>query len=156
MEITPLRDVDLDAFVDELWLPAQRELAAMTSYTLADDIRAGGVSYHRKRLDSDDAITYVGSLGDDLVAHVSAAVQTPSPVYEQIHECHVGELYVDGSIRRRGAARALLDAAEQWGRAMDCERLDLNVDVQNEAARALYEDVGYRVERQNMKKPLDD
>lgn len=154
MEITPLCDVDLEAFIDELWLPAQRELAAMTSYTLADDIRADGISYQRKRLSADETMTYVGRQDGRLVGHVSATVQTPPPIYEEIRECHVDEFYIDDSVRRRGAATALLDAIEEWGRARDCERLDLNVDVQNEAARALYERIGYRVERQNLKKSL--
>ncbi|WP_435095271.1 GNAT family N-acetyltransferase [Halarchaeum sp. P4] len=154
MEITPLRDVDFEAFIDELWLPAQRELAAMTSYTLADDVRSDGVSFHCKRRDADGFATYVGRQDGRLVAYVYAEVQTPPPIYEEIRECHVGELYVDDAVRRHGAATALLEAIEEWGRAHDCERLDLNVDVQNEAARVLYERAGYRVERQNMKKPL--
>ncbi|GAD52625.1 acetyltransferase, GNAT family [Halarchaeum acidiphilum MH1-52-1] len=155
MEIARLREGDLDAFVEELWLPAKREMASMTVYELDGDARRAGRSHYRSRLADDETVTYVGREDGALVGYVSAEIRAPAPIFESVRECHVSDVYVAPEIRRRGAGRALLDAAEEWGRVRDCAHLDLNVDADNEAARSLYEDAGLRAERYNMKKPLD-
>ncbi|GGM53745.1 ribosomal protein S18 acetylase RimI-like enzyme [Halarchaeum rubridurum] len=158
MEIAPLREADLDAFVAELWLPAKREMAAsMTGYDLdeRDGVRETGRSHYRARLDDDETVTYLGREDGDLVGYVSAELRAPAPIFEAIHECHVSDLYVTPEIRRRGAGRALLDAAEEWGRLRDCAHLDLNVDADNEAAVSLYEAAGLTAERYQMQKSLD-
>lgn len=49
----------------------------------------------------------------------------------------------------------LLETTEDWGRAKDCEYLDLYVDRENTAAKTLYEEQGYAVERYTMKKRLE-
>lgn len=156
MEIAPLERGELDEFVDELWLPAQRDMAAVTPYELADDIRGDGLADRRERLAAEECVTYVGRERGDPVGYVSAAVQTPPPTFAPVRECHVSEVYVVPGMRRKGAATALLETAEEWGRAYDCERMDLNVDAVNDAALGAYERLGYEVARHNMKKPLGD
>lgn len=39
MQIDPLQAGELDAFIDELWIPAQCEMAAVNPYTLTNQIR---------------------------------------------------------------------------------------------------------------------
>jgi ribosomal protein S18 acetylase RimI-like enzyme len=46
--------------------------------------------------------------------------------------------------RRRGIAQRLSEAAEELVRARGYDRIALDVDVENTAARALYEKLGYR------------
>ena len=60
-----------------------------------------------------------------------------------------GSFYVDGlathpEARRRGAARALLDAAERRARALGLTSLSLDTALDNTAARSLYEGFGFR------------
>ncbi|GAA0300745.1 GNAT family N-acetyltransferase [Halarchaeum salinum] len=158
MEIVRLREAELEAFLTELWLPAKREMAAtMTGYELdeRDDVRETGRSHYRSRLADDETATYVGREDGALVGYVSAELRGPAPIFEAVRECHVSDLYVDPDTRRRGAGRALLEAAEEWGRLHDCAHLDLNVDADNEGALALYEAAGLNAERYQMQKSLD-
>lgn len=157
MEVEPLRPGELESFVDELWVPAQREMAALSEYTLADAeaVRRNGLEHRRARLAEDDRVTYVAR-GEAFLGYASAEVGTPPPIFRQERECHVGELYVREGARRAGVASALLDRVEEWARRRNCVRLGLNVDVENRAARALYEQRGLDVRRHEMKKRLDE
>jgi ribosomal protein S18 acetylase RimI-like enzyme len=154
MEISPLQADDLEAFVDELWLPAQREMAAVSEHTIADDIRDDGLSYRRSRLANDEAVTFLARDGAELLGYVAAEVQTPPPVLQQVRECHVSELYVREDARRQGLGAALLERIETWAATQECEWVDLNVDAENHPARELYEAEGYDVMRHNLKKAV--
>jgi ribosomal protein S18 acetylase RimI-like enzyme len=63
-------------------------------------------------------------------------------------------LAVDPGAQGRGVARALVDAAESWARAQGSRRISLNVWVQNERARGLYEHLGYGPETMHYLKEL--
>jgi GNAT superfamily N-acetyltransferase len=152
MEIEPLRRGDVVRFVDDLWVPSQREMAATTEYTLADDVRRHGLVHRRARLPEADCVTYLARRGDEFLGYATVEVKTPAPLFRQERECHVNELYVREEARRGGLASALFDAVGEWAREHDCARLDLNVDAGNRAARALDEKRGYEVQRYNVKK----
>ncbi|WP_294223919.1 GNAT family N-acetyltransferase [uncultured Shimia sp.] len=59
------------------------------------------------------------------------------------HMADLGPLYVHPSARRRGLARALMDAAVETALALDILQLELCVDIQNAAAQALYQACGF-------------
>lgn len=64
-----------------------------------------------------------------------------------------GAFYVDGlatdpALRRRGAAQALLAAAERRARALALPSLALDTSIDNKAARALYEGCGFQATRE--------
>ena len=67
---------------------------------------------------------------------------------------HVEVLAVDPAARVRGVARALMQAAESWARTQGFARISLNVWVQNERARGLYEHLGYGPETMHYLKNL--
>lgn len=154
MEIRPLRGDEVETFVDDLWLPFQREMTAFSRYSLRDDVRGDGVAHRRDRLPNDESITYLAVRDGRFLGFVTAEVQTPPPIFRQVRECHVSEIFVREDARRRGVGSAMLSRIEDWGKAHDCEFLDLNVHRENGAAKALYEREGYSVERSNMRKGL--
>lgn len=156
MEVRPLREHEVEHFIDELWIPAQREMAAVSTYTLTEDIRQAGLDYRRSRLSDNDFITFLASREKELVGYVTAEVQTPPPIFQQVRECHINELFVREDARRQGIAIELLDTIEEWGRANDCKWLDLNVDAENQPAKTLYEVKGYDSKRYNMKKRVEN
>jgi ribosomal protein S18 acetylase RimI-like enzyme len=131
-------------------------MAAMKEYTLTDELRETGVAYKRSQLSNDDAITYLARRGEPLVGYVTAEIQTPPPIVEQVQECHINELFVREDARRQGVASKLLTRIEDWARANDCESVKLRVDSENRAAIELYETGEYTIERHNMKKPLEN
>ena len=156
MDIDRLRDDEIESFIDSLWLPAQHEMAAVSEYTLIDNIWKDGLTYYRSRLSDDESITYLARHGDHLVGYVAAEVQTPPPIFQQMRECHINELFVREDARRQGVASELLDTIEDWGRTHNCEQVDLNVDKENRSAKALYETQGYDTRRYNLKKQVED
>lgn len=59
---------------------------------------------------------------------------------------HIEVLAVDPAAQGRGVARALMREAESWAREHGFNRVSLNVWVQNERARGLYEHLGFGAE----------
>jgi RimJ/RimL family protein N-acetyltransferase len=59
------------------------------------------------------------------------------------HVADVG-LMVARGYRRRGIGRALMEAAEAWARSVGVRKIELHVFPHNQAALALYEQLGYR------------
>lgn len=65
---------------------------------------------------------------------------TPAPAAESLY---IDALGTAPAFRRRGVARALLAAAENHARQLGLSRVSLETEVDNEAARALYEHCGF-------------
>jgi ribosomal protein S18 acetylase RimI-like enzyme len=59
---------------------------------------------------------------------------------------HVEVLAIEVEAQGSGAARALMEAGEAWGRASGCDGVTLNVFASNQRARGLYEHLGYQPE----------
>lgn len=57
----------------------------------------------------------------------------------------LNDLFVDDDHRRRGIARALLDAAVEFGREQGAAKLLLETGVDNNRARTLYESAGWEL-----------
>lgn len=66
----------------------------------------------------------------------------------------VYDLHIDPAHRRRGFARAAMQALERKARELGASQLALHVFGHNDAAVALYRDLGYRVTDLHMAKPL--
>ena len=64
----------------------------------------------------------------------------PAPAAESLY---IDALGTAPEFRRRGVARALLAAAEDRARQLGLGRVSLETEVDNEAARALYESCGF-------------
>ncbi|MGA3361242.1 MAG: GNAT family N-acetyltransferase [Solirubrobacteraceae bacterium] len=86
--------------------------------------------------------TLVAQAGATIVGF--AAVHVPSPDTDLGPQtCELAALYVDPDCWRRRVGRTLMDAAMELGRAEGSEEMSLWVLVENSAARAFYETVGF-------------
>jgi ribosomal protein S18 acetylase RimI-like enzyme len=65
---------------------------------------------------------------------------TPTPRERSLY---IDALATDPALRRRGAARALLEEAEREARARGLRAMALETTMNNEAARALYAEAGF-------------
>jgi len=65
------------------------------------------------------------------------------------------DLYVIETARRRGIAKALMNAASQWAKARGASRLDLETARDNEAGQQLYRSLGYELDEVFLKFSLD-
>ncbi|MDO7833596.1 GNAT family N-acetyltransferase [Sphingobium sp. HBC34] len=52
-------------------------------------------------------------------------------------------LYVEPAARRTGAARALVDAAVAWGRALGCTEMASDADIANHVSHLLHAALGF-------------
>ena len=156
MELARLTVAELEAFLDELWVPAQREMAALGAHTLRDDktVRVEGETHLQARIDDEQSLVCVAR-EEELLGYAAAELETPPPIFEQRRACHVNELFVRESARRRGVGTRLLETVEAWAANNDCNRLTLTVDADNRPARELYATAGYETSRKTMTKPVD-
>jgi len=97
-----------------------------------------------------------------LVAELSPAGQragyvfatTKHDYFTRAAHAHVEVLAVEAGEERRGVARALMDAIEQWARRRGYAWVTLNVFDRNSRAKALYDSLGYELETVHYRKAL--
>lgn len=94
---------------------------------------------------------------DGVVLGLVMAVMQSSPPWSGFVErrfVEVVDLVVAPGARRRGIARRLMHAAEEWARSRSADSVDLTVVEGNEAALALYQGTGYDIRSHRMWKRL--
>lgn len=154
MDVRRLESDEVEAFVDDLWLPLAEEMADLDPFNaLAEDAREAAVEHRRDRLDREDAVDYVVE-GRGLVAGAAAEIRAVPPVLRHGDGLRVNEVYVRPECRGRGIASELLTELEAWGRMRGCAYAGLSVGRRNETAQAPYREHGYAVERRQMRKEL--
>jgi GNAT superfamily N-acetyltransferase len=67
-------------------------------------------------------------------------------VWKSAEDCWLEDLFVREEARRSGLGRALVEAALERARVRGCKRIELDVNEDNAAARALYEACGFESE----------
>ena len=90
--------------------------------------------------------------GGERVGYVLAT--TKHDYFTRTAHAHVEVLAVDAAAERRGVARALMDAVEEWARRRGYGWVTLNVFDTNSRARALYDNLGYDRETIQYRKGL--
>jgi RimJ/RimL family protein N-acetyltransferase len=98
--------------------------------------------YVRATRRSPDAAVFVAESSEGIVGRLSIA-RDPHPASRHVADLGV---MVARDFRRRGAGRALMEAAEAWARRVGIRKLELHVFPHNEAAIALYTRLGYAQE----------
>jgi ribosomal protein S18 acetylase RimI-like enzyme len=88
----------------------------------------------------------LGSAGADSAAAGVCQVRFRWSVWKSAEDCWVEDLYVREDARRSGLGRALVEAAVERARERGCRRIELDVNEDNAAARALYEACGFLTE----------
>lgn len=106
---------------------------------------------HRRRLEQHErgeAVWFIAWLEGHAIGFVGVGVHNDRDVDEMLESrgyALVEDLYVEEAYRRRGAARALMEALEKVARDANVPGviLDTGVDEDFAAARALYASLGY-------------
>jgi len=71
-----------------------------------------------------------------------------------VRHAHIEVVAVVPTCAGQGVGRALLEAGEAWARSRGYPHVSLNVFAQNEAARAVYDRLGYQPETIHYRKGL--
>jgi ribosomal protein S18 acetylase RimI-like enzyme len=159
-------------YVEDLWLPYQRDLEAVVEgFALADDVDpAEEVAFRMDKMASEghELLVAVDSPGEadpdrgvadaegPLVGMVVTAVDEAPPVFDRPDRLVVCELYVDGPHRGTGLAERLVNGAVERAREEGCPEVALDVDVGNQRAMAFYEGLGFETARHRMRVDADE
>jgi ribosomal protein S18 acetylase RimI-like enzyme len=96
------------------------------------------------QLQRDDAVVFVAERDGQVVGYVYAGIEPQS--WKELREeaGFIHDVYVDSDARRCGVATALLEAAAAWLAGRGMPRIVLWTAAPNDAARRLFERLGFR------------
>lgn len=115
-------------------------------YNRAPDLE-GCHAYIKNRLTNDESIIFLAfNDSGEAVGFTQLYNSFCSVAMKPI--VHLYDLYVEGSARRRGIGRALMEEARKYGASQKADRLILETGLDNINAQALYESIGYERESQ--------
>lgn len=154
-------------YTEELRVPYQRELAeTVEAFGLADDVNLvdAEAEFVRNRIESDSFEVVVAVDSSDektadgdiattdgsLAGFVSTERDEAPGVFDRPDRLLVCDLYVRERYRGDGLARELVAEAADRAAVGDCPEVALDVDVDNERARAFYEKLGFEPLRERL------
>ena len=111
-------------------------------YRQPSDVAAAR-AFLQARLDADESVIFIATLPgrEGLVGFTQLY-----PFFSSVRMRRVwvlNDLFVAEDARRRGVARALMDAARTFAASTGAASLELATERDNVSAQALYEDLGY-------------
>ena len=156
MEIREAKPSEAEEITRELWLPLAREMEEVSEYNeLKEDLDIqNSIEHKRSKIESEDGFFFVAVEEDNLTGFISATVEESVPIFSRGDKMTINELFVEKESRRKGFASELIDKIEEIAAEQDVETVELSLDVENEAARGIYEKHGFEVKRQRMVKTL--
>jgi ribosomal protein S18 acetylase RimI-like enzyme len=99
------------------------------------------------RLLEDPATTYLLAVDDDGGGAVGVCqLRFRLSIWTGADDCWLEDLFVTADARSDGHGRALVEAAFDAARARGCKRIELDVNVENQAALRLYTGLGFTTE----------
>lgn len=163
-------------YTEELWLPYHRDLESVVArHSLASgdvDVVAEETDFRLDLLESDTHEIWVAvdsaderqatddvdfaDLDATFAGYVTTDVDSSPVVFDNPARLVVGDIYVKAPYRGTGLARDLMSVAAERARTEDVPELRLDVDVDNERARAFYEKLGFETYRHQLIVDADD
>lgn len=163
----PAEEAAVRRYVEELWLPYQRDLeAVIDDFELADDIDVveAEMDFRMDRVESehyrilvaldpgDDGAAErdIATADGDLVGFIATNVDEAPEVFDRSDRLLICDFYVHEKYRGEGLAHELMERAAERAREEGCSELALDVDVDNERALGFYEKLGFETVRSRM------
>lgn len=90
-------------------------------------------------LDDEHRQVLVAEQEEILLGFATAQLWFPLPIYENVTEVYIDELYIVPEVRGHGVGRSLLETIREWADAVRADRLRVGVLAENAAARGFWE-----------------
>lgn len=103
-------------------------------------------------LSEPNILVFLAEENGKAVGYMRISVE-PAPAY--LNEKKIGmvdDVFVDGAYRRQGMAEALFTKAREWFSKKGVHSIELNADVHNEGAIALWKKLGFEERKLRMRK----
>jgi len=112
--------------------------------------------YIYRLLEDESTALFVTELGDNLVGYINVMLlrSGSNPLLKPRCYAVIDNLIVDEDHRMMGVGSALMARAETWAKEKGAASMELNVYHFNQAAQALYEQLGYEVVSSKLSKSL--
>ena len=154
MRIREAKKPEAEKIVRELWLPLAREMEQVSEYNeLKEDlVLEDSIEHKRNGIREEGEHMFVADDGE-LLGFISATRKETPPVFKRGDKLKVNELYVKPEARKQGIASKLLEKINEIaGKNDEIDTVELEVDVENTAAKKLYRKNGFEAERNRMVK----
>jgi ribosomal protein S18 acetylase RimI-like enzyme len=97
----------------------------------------------RAQLADADMAFFVCERHGELVGFCAVRIDRAPPILVEVERAQITDLYVVETLRRRGIARALVDAALDWVRARRVARVEVRVASGNREGQAFWRALGF-------------
>jgi len=147
---------DAEEIVLELWLPLAREMEDISDYNeLADELNKEElIDYRKNKLKEGNSVTVVSEDEESLTGFATISTKERSEIFSRGKYAKVNEIFVKENFRRKGIASDLLNRLFEHAKELNCEQVELNVNVENEPGKRLYENEGFESEKIKMVRDL--
>ena len=108
------------------------------------DVESGYAEFLVSQLGASDSVIFIAEDGERIVGYCYAGIEPLSWKELRDESGFIHDLAVEPEARRRGAGRALIDAAIGWFRERGQRRVVLWTASSNGAARRLFRTAGFR------------
>jgi ribosomal protein S18 acetylase RimI-like enzyme len=90
-----------------------------------------------------DSAVFVGEDASGIIGFCAARLRSAPALLVETGRAEITELYVRDADRRRGAGRALVDAALEWVRGRGIDRVEVRVAARNAEGQAFWRALGF-------------
>lgn len=144
-EATPgVRPADFESLVAMMERTGRLHATFEEGFTLAPGWEAMQRGWLARVVGNPEWYVALAFLDGAAVGCVMATIADSPPIYTHARRGWLSDVWVEEGARRRGVARALIAAAEDWMRQQGMSRVELSVAMRNPDAQALYAGLGYR------------
>jgi ribosomal protein S18 acetylase RimI-like enzyme len=156
MKIRKARPQESEKIVKELWLPLAKEMEETSEYNkLKQDLNLEEVVSHKTdKIEEDGSYCFLAEENNELIGLATASIKESAPVFSRGDKLKINELYVKTDYRRQGTASQLIKQLEETAEETKCETIELDVNKANQAAKELYNNQGFKTERERMIKRI--
>ena len=112
--------------------------------------------WYKEELVNQATVIYLAEVDHQIAGLIQVMIRDnpDDPIFRKRRYAHIEEVIVSKTHRGKGVGRFLMEAAQEWAKALGASAVDLWVWEGNENAIRFYEHLGYQTIRQAMELKL--